>query len=65
MDKEPVKLEVVDCKNNVVAILSSTDLGCIDGYRIRATYEDESVAEGKNYNDFIKEDIINKEVCNV
>jgi hypothetical protein len=29
--------------------------GCIDGYRIRTSYEDGSIAEGKNYNDFIKE----------
>ena len=48
------KIEIVDCKNNIVAIISQAELGCIDGYKIRATYEDESVTEGKNYNDFIK-----------
>ena len=51
---EVTKFEIIDCKNNIVAIISKTELGCIDGYKIRATYEDESVLEGKNYNDFIK-----------
>jgi hypothetical protein len=51
---EVIKFEIVDCKNNIVAIISQAELGCIDGYKIRATYEDESVVEGKNYNDFTK-----------
>lgn len=57
---EVIKFEVVDCKNNIIAIISKTELGCIDGYKIRAMYEDESILEGKNYNDFTKgEDGIN------
>ena len=57
---EVVKFEIVDCKGNIVAIISEAELGCIDGYKIRATYEDESTMEGKNYNDFTKgEDGIN------
>jgi hypothetical protein len=54
---EVVKFEIVDCKNNIVAIISEAELGCIDGYKIRATYEDESMLEGKNYNDFIEGEI--------
>ena len=53
------KFEVVDCKNNIVAIISEAELGCIDGYKIRATYDDESFVEGKNYNDFIKKEVEN------
>ena len=56
---EVVKFEVVDCKNNIVAIISKAELGCIDGYKIRAIYEDESMIEGKNYNDFTKGEDVN------
>ena len=56
---EPIKFEIIDCKGNIVAFLSATELGCIDGYKIRATYEDESFIEGKNYNDFLKGDVAN------
>ena len=56
---EVTKFEIVDCKGNIVAIVSQSELGCIDGYKIRATYEDESFIEGKNYNDFIKGDVAN------
>ena len=56
---EVSKIEIIDCKGNIVASISQTELGCIDGYKIRATYEDESVVEGKNYNDFIKGDVAN------
>ena len=51
---EVVKFEIIDCKGNIVAIISEKELSCIDGYKIRATYDDESFVEGKNYNDFIK-----------
>ena len=51
---EVSKIEILDCKGNIVASISQTMLGCIDGYKIRATYEDESFVEGKNYNDFTK-----------
>ena len=51
---EVTKFEIVDCKGNIVAIISEAELGCVDGYKIRATYEDESFIEGKNYNDFTK-----------
>lgn len=51
---EITKLEIVDCKGNIVAIISEAELGCVEGYKIRATYEDESFVEGKNYNDFTK-----------
>ena len=53
------KFEVVDCKNNIVAIISEAELGCIDGYKIRATCDDGSFVEGKNYNDFIKKEVEN------
>ena len=56
---EPIKFEIVDCKGNIVAIISEKELSCVDGYKIRATYEDKSFVEGKNYNDFIKGDIAN------
>ena len=56
---EVTKFEVVDCKNNIVAIISEAELGCIDGYKIRATYDDGSFVEGKNYNDFIKGEDVN------
>lgn len=56
---EADKIEIVDCKGNIVASISQTVLGCIDGYKIRVTYEDESVMEGKNYNDFIKGEDVN------
>ena len=53
---ELIKFEIVDCKGNIVAIVSEKELGCIDGYKIRATYDDKSFVEGKNYNDFTKEE---------
>ena len=56
---EVTKFEVVDCKNNIVAIISEAELGCIDGYKIRATYNDESFVEGKNYNDFKEKEVEN------
>ena len=56
---EVTKFEVVDCKNNIVAIISEAELGCIDGYKIRATYDDGSFVEGKNYNDFIEKEVEN------
>lgn len=56
---EIIKFEIVDCKGNIVAIISEKELGCIDGYKIRATYKDGSVIEGKNYNDFIKGEVEN------
>ena len=56
---EVTKFEVVDCKNNIVAIISEAELGCIDGYKIRATYDDGSFVKGKNYNDFIKKEVEN------
>lgn len=56
---EVIKFEIVDCKGNIVAIISQAELGCVDGYKIRATYEDESFIEGKNYNDFIKGEDVN------
>ena len=56
---EVSKIEIIDCKGDIVASISQAELGCIDGYKIRATYEDKSVIEGKNYNDFIKGDVAN------